>query len=244
MGYLVNHSKTAKIIPIAEKESLAPYLSTILPSGAWKGRRCFIICGGPSLEGFNFGLLQNELTVGINKSFTEFSSTVNFCMDQRMYDSLTYPNRKDPKNVMLHQKWNAYTGIKIFLKHKGKWSFNSSVYLVKNIQKQVLSMDVAKGIYSGNNSGFGGMMLAIALGANPIYLLGCDMKIDHKKKKMHWHEGYSHQRFGSLEKSLPKFMETFQRFSSIIQKQGISVVNLNTDSALTCFPKDEIRNIL
>jgi len=244
MGYLVEHSKTTKIIPIADKGCLAPNLSTILPSGSWSGKRCFIICGGPSLEEFNFGLLQNELTVGINKSFTKFNSTVCFCLDQRMYDNVTYPNRKDPKNVSLHQKWQKYTGIKIFVKYKGKWAFDPSVYVVNDIRRQVLSMDLAEGIYPGNNSGFGALMLAVALGANPIYLLGCDMKIDHKKKKMHWHDGYSHQRFGSLEKTLPKFMKTFERFSSIIRKQGISVVNLNPDSALNCFPKEEISNIL
>ena len=70
------------------------------------------------------------------------------------------------------------------------------------------------------------------------------MKIDEAKKKTHWHEGYKHQKIDSVKNILPKFIKEFESFSSIINKQKISVVNLNQDSALNCFPKDDIRNIL
>jgi hypothetical protein len=244
MGYTVNHSKLATKLPREDMGCLAPNVSSVLPTGVWKGQRCFILCGGPSLEGFNFGPLRNERTIGVNKSFITYPTEVCYAMDQRFYDSVTYPNKKDPRSALLHNQWLKYTGIKVFLKYSGRWEFDPSVYIVHNIQKRVLSLDVEAGIFSGNNSGFGALMLAIALGSTQIYLLGCDMKVDHVKKKTHFHDGYSHQRFEQLESVLPKFAKDFTSFAGVIYEQGIKVVNLNMDSALNCFPKEDIRNIL
>jgi len=244
MGYTVNHSVLSKRVSRKDVDCLASNISSVLPTGAWKGKRCFIICGGPSLEGFDFNQIQNELTIGVNKSFISFPSTVCYAMDQRFYDSVTYPDRRNANSVQLHNHWVKYSGFKVFLKRTGKWVFDPSVYVVHDIQKRVLSLDVAAGIFSGNNSGFGALMLAIALGSTQIYLLGCDMKIDRARKKTHFHDGYAHQRVEQLEKVLPKFAKDFISFAGTIQEQGISVINLNMDSNLRCFPKEDIRNIL
>lgn len=244
MGYTVDHSKTAQIIPTGIKDCLAPNISTILPSGIWRGKRCFIICGGPSLVGFDFSLIQNEKTIGVNKSFVQYNTTVLYAMDQRMYDSVTYPNRKDTKNVQLHNQWIGYSGIKVFMRDKGSGHFDPTVYVVDSISEQTISLDISKGIYTGNNSGFGAMMLAIALGSTQIFLLGCDMKIDKEKKKTHWHDGYNHQQLKTWDNILPKFIEEFTHSAGSILKQGISVVNLNRFSSLNCFPKADIRDVL
>ena len=37
-------------------------LQRLLEDGAWAGRRCFIVGGGPSLKGFDFRRLKGELT--------------------------------------------------------------------------------------------------------------------------------------------------------------------------------------
>jgi len=244
MGYLINHRKIAKVIPTEHDECKAPDISSILHCRSWEGHRCFILCGGPSLENFDFTPLQKELTIGVNKTFIRFPTTICFAIDQRLYDSVTYPNRKDSRNVELHAQWLKYSGIKVFVKYPGKWRFDSSIYVVKAIKRKVISLDLSTGIYPGNNSGFGAMMLAIALGSTQIYLLGCDMKVDRQKRRTHWHDGYVNQRFEALEAVLPKFAKEFSTFADTIQKQGIEVVNLNPDSALECFPKEDIRNIV
>ena len=38
-----------------------------LEDDTWKGRRCFIIGGGPSLRGFDFSSLKGELVIGVNR---------------------------------------------------------------------------------------------------------------------------------------------------------------------------------
>ena len=95
-----------------------------------------------------------------------------------------------------------------------------------------MSKDITHGIYGGNNSGFGALMLAIALGANPIYLLGYDMKIE---SKTHWHSGYPNQNAEKLRNRLLIFKKQFEEFANPIKKLGIDIVNLNPNSALSCF---------
>ena len=48
----------------------------------------------------------------------------------------------------------------------------------------------------------------------------------------------------ALKNILPKFIKDFTSLSSIIQKRGISVVNLNLDSNWKFFPREDIRSIL
>ena len=54
-----------------------------LSEGMWKGRRAFIIGGGGSLHGFDFNVLQGELTIGINAGFS-LNPTVGFIYDLRL----------------------------------------------------------------------------------------------------------------------------------------------------------------
>ena len=64
----------------------AKFITDVLNSDSWKGKRCFIIGGGPSLSDFDFDILKDELTIGINKTLIQFSPTLNYSMDKRFYD--------------------------------------------------------------------------------------------------------------------------------------------------------------
>lgn len=249
MGCIINHAKTTKIVPSRiptklNKECKAMYITEVLPSGVWRGKRCIIIGGGPSLENFNFSVLNSELTIGVNKAFIVHNSTVNYAMDLRFYSSLTEPSKKDPKAVELHQQWLNYKGIKLFLRTSKKVKFGPSVYYVNSLRRKVLSFNLNEGIHGGNNSGFGALMLAIALGANPIGLLGFDLKVNKKKNRTHWHEGYFHQNVHEMPRKLESFAKCFEEFAPTIEQHKIKVVNLCLDSALRCFPKSTPKEFL
>jgi hypothetical protein len=238
MSCVINHSKTTRIaIPTKCSLCQASNVASILSSSEWQGKRCFIIGGGPSLENFDFHKLDGELTIGINKAFIACSPTINYAMDLRFYDALNSPDKKDSKAVELYNKWVAYKGIKVFLKRSEKTRFDSSIYVVNSLPNKTISFDLKKGIWGGNNSGFGALMLAIALGSKKIGLLGLDMKIDEKKSKTHWHEGYSDQTLIGFPKKLGSFSQCFSEFATSIRDNGITVDNLNLDSALNCFNK-------
>ena len=259
MGFLINHnkikrnrlrhSKSANHRSNRNMMCKVHYITEVLPSGAWKDKTCFLLGGGPSLKDFDFDLIRNELTIGVNKSFTRFPTTVNYAMDVRFYDMITCTGNVHTKNTdckELYQQWLAYEGIKLFIKRSAKSKFDSSVYIVNNLGKKVLSLDLQKGIWGGNNSGFGALMLACALGATRIGLLGYDLKVQKKQKgiETHWHGGYGLGRAESFQSKLDKFKMCFEEFARAITKQGILVVNLNPNSALDCFPFDTIENFL
>ena len=48
----------------------------------WKGRRCFVVGGGPSLQGFDFNVLKGELVIALNAGFI-INPTLSFIFDLR-----------------------------------------------------------------------------------------------------------------------------------------------------------------
>jgi len=219
-------------------------ISEILPSGCWSGQKVMILGGGPSMKGLRFDQMPVGLKIGVNKAFVDYPVNVNYAMDRRFFDELTYPQKADPKNSDLRQRWSAFAGIKVFLRINRQENFGPSVFLVENVPQKVVSYDLATGIYGGSNSGFGALMLAIALGCTKIGLLGYDMKVDTKQKKTHWHDGYWHQRnktvdeeLASMQVKLNGFREDFEEFADSIRQHDIQVYNLYRGSAMNCFPK-------
>lgn len=252
MGILIKHNKSTKVIPIKRVGCRASKISSILPSGSWKDRTCFLLGGGPSLKDFNFDVIKDELTIGVNKSFIKFPTTILYAMDQRFYDLVTFAGNTKcemPQQKELHQQWLAYKGIKLFVRRSPKLRFDESVYIVNSLSKKAVSFDLDEGIWEGNNSGFGALMLAIALGATRIGLLGYDLKVQKDRKIVtHWHGGYGLGDEKNFQSKLDKFIKCFEEFApAIAQQQDIEVVNLvekSEDSNLNCFPKDSLENFL
>ena len=164
-------------------------------------------------------------------------------MDLRFYDLVSGMNRKSFESVKLHNRWLQYRGVKVFLRSRGA-KYDSSVYIVEKLSKKTISFDLKQGIWGGNNSGFGAMMLAVCLGCRRIGLLGVDMKVDTQKRKIHWHEGYKNQDVESFSKKLKSFANCFEDLASDISKNGVDIINLNPSSMLKCFSKDSIENFL
>lgn len=249
MGTIINHSRLAKVVKTTGSVPFSRDITTILKTGAWSEKRCLLIGGGPSLTNFDWSSIDGELTIGINKAFKSYPVTINYGMDLRFHDDVSYPQPNDPDSCTLRNAWNNFHGIKLFLKLDGA-KFSSDVYTVNTIKSKTISFDLSAGIYPGANSGFGAMMLAIALGVGQIGLLGYDMKVDTDKKRTHFHEGYWYQKRGgdpnlnSMQSKLDKFKEEFEEFASEISRNGIEIVNLNQSSALECFRKSSLESFM
>lgn len=235
MGYLISHSRRRRVGINRNNKIVMPTIHTknkkevasIFPSNAWTGQRCFILGGGDTLRHFNYDLLKNELTIGVNRIFEVFNPTINYAMDAKFINFINGDEKR-------RKRWNEFKGNKVFL-GANSTTYPDDVIVVRRLAERVVSMNLSKGIYGGTNSGFGAVMLAIALGCKEIYLLGYDMKI--RENRTHWHSGYPDHLIGRVEKSLGIFIKNFEEFASSIAKLGISVYNLSPDSNLNCFPK-------
>lgn len=94
------------------------------------------------------------------------------------------------------------------------------------------------GLRTGKNSGYQAMNLAVHLGAARIVMLGYDMRPDGKKNHF----------FGEHPHPVPPPYRSFiDKFSSIVEPlaaHGIEVVNCSRRTALECFPRRPLEEVL
>jgi hypothetical protein len=208
-------------------------LSEVLPPGSWEGRPAFIMGGGPSLEGFEWGKLRGHRTIGVNLAFYKFNPTITFSMDTRFLNWIlneTY----EPKYPGIKAKFEKTPAYKVWcLTYSAK--LPADIYIIKVFKNHDFGMrnfsfNMSEGIGHGNNSGFGALNLAFVLGANPIYLLGYDMS--HTETRTHWHEGHP---IVQKKDTVEGYKTIFAKWAPKIKEAGVRVINLNPESALRCF---------
>lgn len=207
----------------------------VVKDGEWKGSRCFVIGGGPSITGFDFERLRGEKIIAINKAYEycDFAD-IMFSMDSRYYNGIV----RGFLGSKAKRKFDAFKGYKVWLDTMN-FRYNDIYYLMK-AGDFGLSLSMEDGLRHGNNSGYAAVNLAFCLGANPIYLLGYDMK--HKSNgQTHFHEGYP---WGQNPGQARAFAQGFDEMVPVLKDKGIRVINLNPDSALKCFPRKAINEVL
>lgn len=259
----------------------------VMPDGAWAGKPCFLVGGGPSLEHFNWGLLRGKRTIGINRAYERFEPTIVFSMDTRFLNwVLAERYGPDAKARFLalrsYKVWNVTYAC----------TLPGDIFVLKsyrgyNEALRAFPFSQLEGIGHGNNSGYGALNLACCLGASPIYLLGYDMQFkplcqrcgrelgpangqwdtDYPKHKRfcnelcfrafaegrreadgvdelhitHWHDGHPYREDAIKVEGFRMF---FEGAVSRIRARGLKVVNLNPQSALECFPKQDPAEVL
>jgi len=203
------------------------YLVDELPTRPWANQRCFIIGGGSSLKDFDFDMLRGEHIIAINRAveYVPFAE-IMFSLDSQLYG--WYKRHK----IDGWEKFESFRGLRVWVETPGgKW--DNDVLLVKMAGDKGLALTLPDGIYTGGNSGYAAINLAVALGANPINLLGFDMD----------REGNFHSGYPTMQRGDPKsrgWIEGMNKLAGQLVSAGIKVVNLNPKSKLKCFPFGEI----
>jgi len=200
-----------------------------LADGIWKGRRCFILGGGPSLRSVPaefVAKLKSELTIGVNGAFL-FDPTIAFAQDVAFQDGIGSSEQyelcrsiKVFSCVMSSRVDKKWPGVEHLASCGRRWSSS-----------------LAEGVGWFSNSGLAALHLADLLGADPIYLLGFDL---HEKdgRTVNWHDLY--ETHGS-DRIYRKFKSEFEGHAKNVRAR---VVNLNPDSALTCFEKMPLSDVV
>lgn len=192
----------------------------------WEGETVFIIGGGPSLQNFNWSLLNGKKTIAINKSLLSFpNANVLYWTDSRVYSWMKQDidNFKGPKFTIRDHP--SYVGDIKILRKGNKFGLEES--------KDTLS--------HGNNSGYAAINLAYHLGAKKIILLGYDMMNDGKKS--HHHDGYPVPATGD-KIYRDQFMPGFSILADLLKQKRIEVYNVSPHSLLTVWPKISIEKAL
>jgi SAM-dependent methyltransferase len=210
-------------------------LHDVLPSGSWKGRRCFILGGGQSLKGFDFSQLKGELVIACNRAFESCpNAAVMIAQDARLWGWY----EGGDLGMEAREKFRAFKGFKSWVNCQA-FPYPEDLYIIDTTHVRDFNWD--KYNYSGGipwctNTGLDALCLAVCLGANPIYLLGFDC-YGKDGKTANFHEGYPDHNDEIIykENMVPNFND-FSPYINAVTK----VINLNPKSEIKCFEFGEL----
>jgi len=214
------------------------YLHHILNKGMWAGHRCFIVGGGKSLSDFDWSRLDGELVIGINRAFEKGDWAVNVSMDA---DLIAHFEGGEFGEESVN-RWKQFAGVRAWWTDS-KLEFppadeehRYNHYVIEPAGRTEFPLESPGRLSAAKNSGYLALNLACVLGANPIYLLGFDMYGNGAGKQAWWHNGYDESRVqsdGVYDGMIADFTELKPRLDAL----GVSVMNLNKNSRLTCYPR-------
>jgi len=192
----------------------------------------FIIGGGPSLRGFDFGRLRGLLCMAINVAFKDVPwADIAYIGDARLLDQLA----DDPD-------WSAFNGLRYTRSHPLGRSLQPKFInvLVRSDRWEKPGFIIGGGanpvrIASLGNSGLSGVNLAEQLGWSPIFLLGFDCGgFTGSGKMANYHDRYPEH----WRKPGPFLTKKFtDGFRDVLPDITAEVYNCNLQSELECFPK-------
>lgn len=106
-------------------------------------------------------------------------------------------------------------------------------------RKPGLSRDPSR-VRTGMHSGYSSINLAFHLGARRILLLGYDMQ--RTDGKSHWHGDHLAPCHNGMD--FQAALERMPRLAVDLRSEGVEVINCSRQTALTCFPRATIQEVL
>lgn len=198
-----------------------------LPDNSWKGRRAFVVGGGPSLKGFDFDMLEGEKVIACNRSFESCNPDIVIAVDARFWgwvDEGKFGEEARRKYYSLPYRLQVSAA---------PFPFPPEISTVEEAGIRELVDSYEFGLPFHGGTGLAALLLAYYLGADPIYLLGIDL---HKTgtKTLNFHDGYPETGPDDVYSDMA---ELFGLYAEDIAKKGRTIINLNPSSAVTCFKK-------
>jgi len=237
--------------------------------GIFAGNRCIIMGNGPSLNQMDLDLFREEYVWGSNKCYLLFERidwrpSFYVAVDRRVV-----PDIKDEIKQLVEKLPDTLFFFPYLFHHDNLLTSSPNIYwyyekLVDrdNSPFDVFSLDASKLVYSVFTVTIAMIQLAVYLGFNPIYLIGCDtnysipasviqedangdlllsMKDDDKN---HFSEDY----FGKGSKWHAPHVENmlwhYEQVKLVSDKLGIEIYNATVGGKLEVFPRIDYRLIL
>lgn len=129
----------------------------------WRNEPAFILAGGPSLYGYHHSLLDGRHVIAVNNSY-RLHPTAEYLV----FCDLAWWTRH------CNEVHTTFKGQPVTLAPLSD-AFDTGVHHLHNAGKVGLSRE-PYAICHGNHSGYQAINLAFLLGADPIYLLGFDLR--------------------------------------------------------------------
>lgn len=208
----------------------------------YKGKRCFIIGSGPSIEKTDLSLIDKEITIGLNMLYKSGIKTdLYFIIGYRIMKNIDDVLKLD--NLFLGGsagRWylKNYAKIAPIIKDK----HYKEPYLLKDFGEisvwKDISLDITKGLRGGLSVTFVALQTLLYMGFKEVYLIGHDC--DYQKNGQYFYNksdiGYS--------RDWSTIFENYKIVKKFYEANGSKIYNATVGGKLEIFERktlDEVK---
>lgn len=198
--------------------------------GIWKGKRAFLIGGGPSLKTFDWSLLEGEFTVAINRAAVRVPTperSIFFTEDYRHIDEYRDEMKDWPGIKLFHcgdARQHDHEDVYTYVCNHDKWPVTEQ----RNWKKSLKD-----GLIHAYSSALSAMNLIDILEPDIVGLLGLDMDTPGEQVE-NFHDDYPKD-WHPPASQLVRFQEEIERIAPFHMRS--TVINLSEESQLRAWQK-------
>ncbi len=151
--------------------------------GAYAGQRCFIMGNGPSLNKMDLGLLEKDHVWGTNRCYLLFDRISWRPSFYVSVDKRVVPDNREEINALPAQLPETRFFFPVIFRAQQVLASHPQVYWydeqpvcvdMARLPEGTFTRDASRGVFAGFTVTVSALQLAVYLGFNPIYLIGCD----------------------------------------------------------------------
>jgi hypothetical protein len=216
---------------------------------------------GPSLNKMNLDVFEEEFVWGSNRCYLLFTRVQWRPKFYVAVDTRVVPDNADEINFLSKKMPNSYFFFPVEFRKKGILRSNKNVYWYHeisideaNLPYGMFSTNPADYVYSVRTVTVAMLQLAVFLGFNPIYLIGCDTSytipsnIQIENGNPEWFTStdadlnhFDSSYFGEGKKwhnpHVDRMIFNYKQAKKVCEHQGVSVINATVGGNLEVFPR-------
>ena len=228
---------------------------------AYKGQRCFIMGNGPSLNKMDLSLFGNDFIWGTNRCYLLFERISWRPIFYTAVDKRVVPDNRNDINSLVNQLTDTcfffpsdFKINKILSSKKNVFWFDESPYKEGGSPRDNFSLNPSIWVSAVRTVTITALQLAVYLGFNPIYLIGCDTSysipptvryengnpnfiISTEDDPNHFDKSY----FGRDKKwhdtHVDRMIRHYMEVKEVCDEVGVEIVNATVGGELEVFPR-------
>lgn len=229
--------------------------------GKYNGQRCFIMGNGPSLNKMDLSLLQNEYVWGSNRCYLLFNKISWRPKFYMAVDTRVVPDNADEINSLYKKMIDSRFFFPVDFRYKGILKSARNVYWYKeipfteeNLPYSMFCTNPSDYVYSVRTVTIAMLQIAVYMGFNPIYLIGCDTSytipnsaqfetgnnetlISTDEDPNHFDSSYFGKGKKWHEPHVDRMIFHYEQAKRVCDERGVRVINATVGGNLEVFPR-------
>ncbi len=236
--------------------------------GYYRGKRCFIMGNGPSLNQMDLDLFKNDFVWASNKCYLLFNRVSWKPSFYVAVDKRVVPDISEKINKMILDLHNTVFFFPVQFRVKNRLPSASNVYWYREVAShsyisspEMFTVDASKWVSGVMTVTIAALQLAVYLGFDPIYLIGCDtsysipdsVKIENDNQNLlvssenddpnHFDPGYFGKGSNWHAPHTQEMISHYIKAKKICDGLGVNVYNATVGGKLDIFPRVNYKDL-